>query len=226
MNALVLAGVPRGACQIKKGVRLRVIDAHIAVTVTGLRLQGHYRLATTFLDHRRHPAAELVTLYHEHWEIESAFYSLRHTLQAGLAPRPQDPVAVQQELWAHLAVYQALRRTMAEAAETRPDTDPDRVSFTVALETAKDQVIAAAGVLPDAEPGRIGQAVLDREPSQCFVEGDRLSGDGHAAGVALPCARWRRPVRSLASSVSAVLITFHPTDDDIAGGVRHGAPAA
>lgn len=144
------------------GVRLRIIDAHIAVTtVKGLRLQGHYRLATTLLDHRRHPAAELVALYHERWEIESAFYSLRHTLQTGLVLRSQDPVGVQQELWAHLAVYQALRRTMAEAAESRPGTDPDRVSFTVALETAKDQVIAAAGVLLDAEPGRIEQAVLN-----------------------------------------------------------------
>ncbi|MFF2936335.1 IS4 family transposase [Streptomyces mirabilis] len=144
------------------GARLRIIDAHVAVTtVKGLRLQGHYRLATTLLDHRRHPAAELVTLYHERWEIESAFYSLRHTLQSGLVLRSQDPVGVQQELWAHLAVYQALRRTMAEAAESRPGTDPDRASFTVALETAKDQVIAAAGVLPDGEPGRIGQAVLD-----------------------------------------------------------------
>ncbi|WTC16164.1 IS4 family transposase [Streptomyces cellulosae] len=144
------------------GVRLRIIDAHIAVTITkGLRLQGHYRLATTLLDHRRHPAAELVALYHERWEIESAFYALRHTLQTGLVLRSQDPVGVQQELWAHLAVYQALRRTMAEAAESRPGTDPDRTSFTVALETAKDQVIAAAGVLPDGGPGRIGQAVLE-----------------------------------------------------------------
>lgn len=36
---------------------------------------------------------------------------------------------------------------------------PDRTSFTVPPEAAKDQVIAAAGVLPDGEPGRIGQAV-------------------------------------------------------------------
>lgn len=40
----------------------------------------------------------------------SAFYSVRHTLQTGLVLRSQDPVGVQQELWAHLTVYQALRR--------------------------------------------------------------------------------------------------------------------
>ncbi|MBW8707079.1 hypothetical protein MBT84_46355 [Streptomyces sp. MBT84] len=54
------------------GTRLRIIDAHIAVTTAkGLRLEGHYRLATTLTDHRRYPAAELVELYHERWEIES-----------------------------------------------------------------------------------------------------------------------------------------------------------
>ncbi|MDX3416275.1 IS4 family transposase [Streptomyces sp. MD20-1-1] len=144
------------------GVRLRIIDAHIAVaTAKGFRQQGHYRLATTLTDHRRHPAAELVTLYHERWEIESAFYALRHTLEHGLVLRSQDPIGVQQELWAHLTVYQALRRTMAEAVDTRPGTDPDRASFTVALETAKEQVVAAAGVLPNGCPGRIEQAVLD-----------------------------------------------------------------
>lgn len=50
------------------GTRLRIIDAHITVTTAkGLRLEGHYRLATTLTDQRRHPAAELVELYHERW---------------------------------------------------------------------------------------------------------------------------------------------------------------
>lgn len=144
------------------GVRLRIIDAHIAVTTArGLHLNGHYRLATTLIDSRRYPAIELVELYHERWEVESAFFSLRHTLQRGLVLRSQDPVGIQQELWAHLTVYQALRRAMAEAIETTPGADPDRASFTIALETAKDQLITATGVLPDNGPGRIGQAVLD-----------------------------------------------------------------
>lgn len=67
-------------------------------------------------------------------------------LQRGLVLRSQDATGIQQELWAHLTVYQALRRAMVEAVETLPGTDPDRASFTVALETAKDQLIAAADV--------------------------------------------------------------------------------
>jgi hypothetical protein len=145
------------------GVRLRIIDAQVTVTASGgLRLGGRYRLATTLLDHRRYPAAELTALYHERWEIELAFYSLRCTLQQGLVLRSQDPVSVQQETWAQLAVYQALRRAMTDAVESVPGTDPDRAAFTVALETARDQITAADGILPGTQPGRgrIGRAVL------------------------------------------------------------------
>ena len=44
-----------------------------------------------------------------------------------------------------------------------PGTDPDRASFTTAMEAAKDQLTAAAGICPDGPadlPGAIGRAVL------------------------------------------------------------------
>ncbi|MFC4507212.1 MULTISPECIES: IS4 family transposase [Streptomyces] len=190
------------------GTRLRIIDAHITVTTAkGLRLEGHYRLATTLTDHRRHPAAELVELYHERWEIESAFYSLRHTLQRGLVLRSQDATGVQQELWAHLTVYQALRRAMAEAVETLPGTDPDRASFTVALETAKDQLIAAADVLPDTGPGRITSALLHNllPPRRARVNPRR---------VKCPISRYAAPPDQAqvlgASRITSINVTVHP----------------
>jgi hypothetical protein len=52
---------------------------------------------------------------------------------------------------------------MVTAVETRPGTNPDRASFTTALETARDQLTAAAGICPDGPadlPGVIGRAVL------------------------------------------------------------------
>jgi hypothetical protein len=45
----------------------------------------------------------------------------------------------------------------------RPGTDPDRASFTSALEAARDQLTAAGGICPDDpadQPGVIGRAVL------------------------------------------------------------------
>jgi len=66
------------------------------------------------------------------------------------------------QLWALLALYQALRMAMTAAAESA-GADPDRASFTIALEAARDQVTAARGVADSADPGdtgRIGRAVL------------------------------------------------------------------
>ncbi|MFE9312537.1 hypothetical protein ACFYM5_33705 [Streptomyces sp. NPDC006706] len=42
---------------------------------------------------------------------------------------------------------------MVEAAESVPGTAPDRCCFTVALQTARDQVVQASGITPD-EPAR------------------------------------------------------------------------
>ncbi|MEU6971910.1 hypothetical protein AB0A71_30070 [Kitasatospora aureofaciens] len=52
---------------------------------------------------------------------------------------------------------------MADATETRPHVDPDRASFTIALNTARDLVIQAAGVIADTVidlVGTIGRRVL------------------------------------------------------------------
>ncbi|TXS62947.1 IS4 family transposase [Streptomyces sp. me109] len=84
----VLAVLPDGSYLTRlRGLRVRIIEADITLTTSkGQRITGHYRLATTLLDHRHDPAEALIRLYHERWEIESAFYSLRHTL--GVQPQP------------------------------------------------------------------------------------------------------------------------------------------
>jgi hypothetical protein len=53
---------------------------------------------------------------------------------------------------------------MADATSTQPGIDPDRASFTIALNTARDQLIQAAGVIAGTTidlVGRIGRAVLN-----------------------------------------------------------------
>jgi hypothetical protein len=78
-------------------------------------------------------------------------------LRSGDRPGPE------QETWALLTLYQLLRMAMVTAIETRPGTDPDRASFTTAIQAAKDQLTAAAGICPDGPadlPGAIGRAVL------------------------------------------------------------------
>ncbi|MFI6361079.1 transposase, partial [Streptomyces sp. NPDC050743] len=142
---------------------VRIIDAQITVTCAdGTVFTGAYRLATTLSDARRYPAAALVSLYHQRWEHESAYYALRHTIMDGRVLRSGDRVGVEQEMWSLLALYQLLRTAMVDAAESLPGTDPDRCGFTIALQTAREQVIHAAGVIADAtDPvGTIGRRVL------------------------------------------------------------------
>jgi hypothetical protein len=149
-------------------LNVRVIEANITLTSEdGSVITGWYRLITTLTDHRLDPAPTLIRLYHERWEIESAYYALRHTLMGGQVLRSCDPVGIEQELWALLALYQVLRIAMVAATDSIPGSHADRASFTTALQTARDQVIAAAGILPSQDPharidlvGVIGAAVL------------------------------------------------------------------
>lgn len=173
-NPPVLKHLPDGSyLSDLDGLTVRIIEAELTMSGSdGSRVRDSYRLITTLLDHDRYPADALVQLYHERWEIESAYLALRHTLLNGHVLRSGDRPGIEQEIWALLTLYQLLRMAMVTAVETRPGTDPDRASFTTALETARDQLTAARGVCPDGPadlPGAIGQAVLatllpDRRP--------------------------------------------------------------
>jgi transposase IS4-like protein/DDE family transposase len=145
------------------GLQVRVIEAAVQVTgADGTRWGDSYRLITTLTDPGRFPAHRLVRLYHERWEIESAYYALRHTLLDGRVLRSGDRPGLEQETWALLALYQLLRMAMTDAAATRPGTDPDRASFTTALLAARRQLTTAQGIITPAapHPGITGRAVL------------------------------------------------------------------
>lgn len=144
-------------------VRVRVVDAEISVqTIDGVRTGG-YRLITTLLDPRTHPASELIELYHRRWEVETAYLEIKSSILGGRVLRARTPDGIDQEVYALLVVYQILRTAMTDATDSRPGTGPDRASFTTALNAARDQVTHAAGVLADTVidlVGAIGRAVL------------------------------------------------------------------
>ncbi|MCQ6253275.1 IS4 family transposase [Streptomyces malaysiensis] len=102
------------------------------------------RLVTTLLDPERHPADELAAVYHQRWEIETAYYGLKVTLRgADRVLRSRTVDGVEQELFALLVLYQASRRAITEAA-TSAGIDPDRLSLTIALHTVRLTVINAS----------------------------------------------------------------------------------
>jgi Insertion element 4 transposase N-terminal/Transposase DDE domain len=142
---------------------VRVIDAEISIRTAAGTRTGHYRLLTTLTDPSVHPAQELVRLYHERWEIETAYAELKSTILGGRVLRARTPDGVEQEVWALLTAYQALRTAMTDATDSVPNTDPDRAGFTTALAAARDQLVLAAGITLDIVidlVGNIGRYVL------------------------------------------------------------------
>src|SRR5215472_10800104 len=86
--------------------------------------------------------------------------------------RSGDRPGIEQKLRALLTRCQLLRMAMVTAVETRPGTDPDRASFTSALE-------AARGVCPDGpaglprrhRPRRAGQPAARPHRLRCSPQG-------------------------------------------------------
>jgi hypothetical protein len=129
------------------GVVLRVID---------YRLEGIedsepiYRLATTILDAAKAPAEEMAALYHERWEIETAFDELKtHLRGAKIVLRSKTPDLVRQEFYGLLMAHFAIRGLMHEAA-LKADEDPDRLSFLHAVRVIRRKM-AVYGAIPPCE---------------------------------------------------------------------------
>jgi Insertion element 4 transposase N-terminal/Transposase DDE domain len=185
----VMARLPDGSVlSVIDGVKVRIIAADVRVTVhDGTRYGDRYLLVTTLTCHRRYPARALIALYHERWEHEITYLALRHTLLQGRVLRSGDPAGVTQEMWALLALYQALRTAVTDAVATVPGTDPDRASWKIAVQTARQLVTGAKNVIagdPADLAGDIGRAVLaslhsPRRPRVC------------ARKVKCPLSRWK-----------------------------------
>lgn len=166
----VLRRLPDGTFLSRAGeVTVRVIEATLTLTPadgtnTHPVTQTTCRLITSLLDPDEAPATGLVRLYHERWEIETSYCELKSTILGGRVLRGRHPAAVTQETWALLAAYQVLRTAMSDAVLHRPDIDPDRAAFTIALNTARDQIVRATGIISPTRVGligRIGTAILD-----------------------------------------------------------------
>ncbi len=81
------------------GLPVRVIDATLINAVLTVTTEVGTRIADY----------GLVTLYHERWEIESAYCELTPRILGGRVLRGRHPGAVMQEMWALLTCYQVLR---------------------------------------------------------------------------------------------------------------------
>lgn len=128
--------------RIKGECRVRVIDYC-------LREEDNktYRLLTTMLDPEEAPAHELAALYHERWEIETAYDEVKtHLLGPDAMLRSKTPGLVQQEVEGLMLAYYAVRTLLYQAA-CKVAEDTDRLSFVHAVRVIRRR-IQHSGVFP------------------------------------------------------------------------------
>jgi Transposase DDE domain len=126
----------------------------LVVRVIEYRLEGIdgsepvYRVTTTILDHEAAPAAELAAVYHDRWEIETAFDELKtHLRGARMILRSKTPDLVRQEFYGLLMAHFAVRGLMHEAA-LKSGEDPDRLSFIHAVRVVRRKRAVFGAVPP------------------------------------------------------------------------------
>lgn len=161
------------------GHLVRIIEYNVTVRASdGSSRTEPFRLVTTILDHELAPATALAALYHQRWEIENSYQALKTRLRgAEFILRSKSPELVRQELYAFLAVYQALCSLRAEAATTA-GIDPDRISFTVTIRVARVEVTNQAAVTPatlrQSRALAIDDLLADRLPSRRARQYERI----------------------------------------------------
>jgi hypothetical protein len=130
------------------GMTLRVIDYRLDGVIDA---EPVYRLVTTILNHDKAPATELAALYHERWEIETAFDELKtHLRGARIVLRSKTPDLVRQEFYGLLMAHFAVRGLMHDAA-LKADEDPDQFSFLHAIRIVRRKLHVYGAIPPSAE---------------------------------------------------------------------------
>ena len=129
----------------QEGDWVRVIEYRLEGIDDG---QPVYRLLTTLLDPQAAPAKELAALYHERWEVESAFDELKtHLRGRQVVLRSKTPSLVLQEFYGLLLTHYALRCVIHEAA-LQGRADPDEISFVHAVRVVRRKLPALAAFSP------------------------------------------------------------------------------
>ena len=143
------------------GLRVRLVSYRL--TGPGASAEP-IRLVTTLLDPTQAPAAALAATYHERWEVELTLDELdTHQRLATRTLRSLHPVGVLQELFGLLLAHYVVRALMHRAAlsDARDPLDPDRLSFTRAVETVGAALLDFQLVPPAQWPALTGRLLAD-----------------------------------------------------------------
>jgi hypothetical protein len=160
------------------------------------------RLFTTLMDEVLYPAAELIRLYHDRWELEIAFDELKtHMLERLESLRSKSPEGVEQELWGVFLLYNLVRREMLLTAQSIK-VPPRRISFWESLLLIRNVWITA---WTTRAPGTIPRHLLDlRKNLAALVLPERRSDRRYPRHVKIKMSNYtrNRGVRGSSKSLS------------------------
>jgi len=145
------------------GITVRVIQYMLTVTAEdGTVRTERYRHITTLTDWRAYPAADLAACYAWRWAVETGYRECKAYLRGpGRVLRGRTPELARQELWAYLAVYQAIRAIIVRAVV-------DGVGARAAVRTR--QTVAERGDAHGLLGGRDLHRVLRALATQHLIE--------------------------------------------------------
>ncbi len=127
----------------------------ITVRVIEYEIEGESRtsrLVTSILDPVAAPAKELLEIYCQRWEIETAFDEMKtHLRGRGALLRSRTTELVEQEFWGLMIAHRTLRALMYEASLLH-NKDPDEISFVGTLRIVRRTLSSRPVFSPSETP--------------------------------------------------------------------------
>ena len=148
-------------------------------------------ILTSLLDPVAYPAAEVVAIYHERWDIELGYDEIKtHLLQREETIRSRTPAGVRQEIWGIALAYNLVRLEMERAAD-EAGVPPNRISFVNALAFIR-QAWLVWSTLP-MPAGRIPGQLLDlRNQLKLLILPERRSERRYPRAVKIKMSNYNR----------------------------------
>jgi hypothetical protein len=149
------------------------------------------KLLTSLLDEKKYPAAELVALYHERWEIELGYDEIKtHMLDREETIRSRTPKGVRQEIWGIALAYNLVRLEMERVAD-EAGVAPTRISFVNALALIQRTLLLSS--MPPLAPGRIPGRLIDlRRHMKLLILPERRSERSYPRAVKIKMSNYLR----------------------------------
>lgn len=155
------------------------------------------RVITSLLDPDLYPAAEVVALYHERWEIELGYGEVKTQMLESVPLRSQTTDRIRQEIWGILIAYNLVRLEIERIAD-EAEVPATRISFVAVHRMIIDEWLWCSIAAPGAIPRHLRNL---RKQVKMFVLPPRRSDRHYPRAVKLKMSNYkkkRRPVETAA----------------------------